>query len=240
MKVLALIPARSGSKSIRHKNIRMINGSPLISFSIQHALASKFINRTIVSTDSRRYAHMALTYGAEVPFLRPKSISGDTATDLEVFRHTLSYLKKTESYIPDICVHLRPTCPIRELGDIDIMIQMLMDNPDADSIRSVSKVAYTPFKMWFFRAGNELTPAIPSQDFTEAYNMPRQSLPQAYIQNACIDVVRTLTITGKGSMTGDRILGYKMSHFWDIDTPEELKHIRSHLKSNLLISTKDV
>src|SRR4030042_3642677 len=118
-KILAIVPARSGSKTVLDKNIRFIAGKPLLAPSIEHALASKLINRTIVSTDSPAYAEIAREYGAQVPFLRPTDISQDTSTDLEVFIHALNWLREQEGYVPDICVHLRPTYPIRNVDDID-------------------------------------------------------------------------------------------------------------------------
>lgn len=95
-KILALIPARSGSKSVVNKNIRKINGKPMMAYSIEHAKASKYINRIIVSTDSEEYAQIAREYGAETPFIRPAEYATDTALDIDVFAHALSFLKEKE------------------------------------------------------------------------------------------------------------------------------------------------
>ena len=105
-KILALIPARSGSKSVVNKNIRKINGKPMMAYSIEHAKASKYINRIIVSTDSEEYAQIAREYGAETPFIRPAEYATDTALDIDVFAHALSFLKEKEDYVPDIIVQL--------------------------------------------------------------------------------------------------------------------------------------
>jgi CMP-N,N'-diacetyllegionaminic acid synthase len=228
VKVLAIIPARSGSKSIKNKNIRKINGKPLLAYSIEHALESSFINRVIVSTDSLKYGNIARKYGAEFPFTRPADISGDLATDLLVFEHALDWLQINESYIPDILVHLRPTCPIRKVSDIDNMIEILMNDPAIDSVRSVVLAPDTPYKMWFRNDSGLIMPAINSTT-KEAYNQPRQSLPAAYLQNASVDVIRTNTITEKHSMTGDRIYGYVMDHNWDIDYLSQLRIARKNL-----------
>ncbi len=228
MEILAIIPARSGSKSIKDKNIRKLNGKPMMAYSIEHALNSKTINRTIVSTDSIKYANLAKRSGAEVPFLRPESISGDLSTDLEVFLHALVWLRENEGYTPDICVHLRPTYPIRKVQDIDEMVKILIDNPNLDSVRSVSLSPETPFKMWFRDENGILSPVVKSK-ISEAYNQPRQFLPQTYLQNACIDIVRTSTILNKNSMTGDNIHGYLMEHNWDIDYIAQLKKARKNL-----------
>jgi len=226
--VLAIIPARSGSKTVKHKNIRILNGKPMLVYSIEHALASKMITRVIVSTDSEDYADIARAHGAEVPFLRPPEISGDLALDIDVFKHALSYLWETEKYQPDIVVQLRPTYPIRDIQDINTMISLIIDDPTADSIRCVAPAKEIAYKMWRMDEQQYLTPLL--QDIPEAYNMPRQQLPSIYYQNACIDVVRTEVITERNSMSGSRIIGYTMKHNFDIDTEEEFLKAEQYLK----------
>jgi CMP-N,N'-diacetyllegionaminic acid synthase len=229
IEVLAIIPARSGSKSIRNKNIRMINGKPLLAYSINHALSSNYINRTIISTDSNKYGNIAKKFGADFPFIRPKEISGDFATDLEVFKHALNWLNENEGYIPDICVQLRPTYPIRDPKEIDRMIEILIDHPEADSVRSIVKAPETPYKMWFLNSNGQLEPVIKST-IKDAYNQPRQALPRTYLQNACIDVIRAQTILKLNSMSGNIILGFEMNHLWDIDEPVQLLKAKKYLK----------
>lgn len=230
IEVLAVIPARSGSKSVKDKNIRMMVGKPMIAYSIEHALKSRSINRVIVSTDSKKYADIAEKYGAEVPFIRPAEYATDTALDLEVFRHVLSFLKENEDYEPDIVVQLRPTYPIRDIQDIDNMIKYLIQHPEVDSIRSVAPAKEIPYKMWFMNDNQILEPII--KDIPECYNMPRQQLPKVYYQNACIDAFRTEVVTKKNSMTGDVIAGYCMRDNFDIDTKEEFLKAEEWLKSN--------
>ena len=111
--VLAIIPARSGSKSVKDKNIRLMDGKPMIAYSIEHAQKANCIDRIIVSTDSEEYAAIARKYGAETPFLRPAEYATDTALDYDVFLHALNYLEEVEGYIPELVVQLRPTYPIR-------------------------------------------------------------------------------------------------------------------------------
>ena len=218
--VLAVIPARSGSKSVPHKNIREIAGKPMLAHSIAHAQASRYINRIILSTDSEQYAEIGRQYGAEVPFLRPAELASDTALDFEVFEHLLKVLKDTEGYEADVVVQLRPTYPIRDVADIDAMIEQLLQNPSLDSVRSISPAKEIPFKMWTMGADGSLTPIY--KEIPECYNMPRQELPVAYYQNACIDVFRGSTILEKRSMTGTAIAGYVMLHNFDIDTEAEM------------------
>lgn len=217
MNVLALIPARSGSKSIPHKNIMSIFGKPMLAYSIEHAKNSKYVNRIIVSTDSEYYAQIAKEHGAEVPFIRPAEISADDSKDIDVFIHALEYLSSKENYKPDIIVHLRPTYPVRNSEDIDNMIKILMDDQNLDSVRSITENPEPVFKMWFRDEDGKIKPVVTIKDNPEAYNTPRQYLPKSYIQNACIDVTRYDTIMNKNSMTGSEIHGYVMNEFHDID-----------------------
>lgn len=226
--VVAIIPARSGSKTVMDKNIRLLNGKPMLAYSIEHALASNRINRVIVSTDSEVYAKIAQQYGAEVPFLRPQSISGDYSLDIETFQHALQYLKQIENYIPDIVVQLRPTYPIRYVQDIDHMIDILLSDATVDSVRCVSPAKEIAYKMWRMDGENNVTPLL--SDIPEAFNMPRQQLPTIYYQNACIDVVRTQVITELNSMSGEKIKGYVMNHNFDIDTEQEFLRAEQYLK----------
>lgn len=226
--ILAIIPARSGSKSVPHKNIRIIAEKPMLAYSIEHAQQSRYINRIILNTDSEQYAQVGKTYGAEIPFLRPEKYAGDYSTDYEVFYHCLNKLYQETGYLPDIVVHLRPTYPIRDVRDIDNMIEILMEQESADSIRSIAPAKEIAYKMWLKAENNRILPLM--SDIPEAYNKPRQELPQVYYQNACIDVIKTKTILEKHSMTGQIILGYEMDKNYDIDTEEELLRAEELLK----------
>lgn len=228
MNIVAIIPARSGSKSVPHKNIRIINGKPMLAYSIEHAQQSRLINRVIVSTDSEEYAEIARKYGAETPFIRPEEYATDTALDIDVFDHCLTYLKNEEGYEADIVVQLRPTYPIRNPEDIDRMITMLMENEKADSVRSMALATEIPYKMW--KKGPDGTILPIATDIPECYNMPRQELPTAYYQNACIDVVRGRVILEEHSMSGKVILGYEMKENFDIDTEKEMLRAQNQMK----------
>ena len=144
MKILAIIPARGGSKGIKLKNLSKINGKPLVAFSIEHSLASKLINRTIVSTDHEEIAKVSEAYGAEIPIFRSKELAGDNILDLPVFEHMLTYLKEEENYEPEIVVHLRPTSPYRKAEWIDSAIKLLIETTSADSRLSVSEPSPHP------------------------------------------------------------------------------------------------
>lgn len=216
-RVIALIPARSGSKGIPHKNIREMAGKPLLAYSIEQARSARLVERTIVSTDDPAYAEISRRHGAETPFLRPGGIAQDASTDLEVFTHALTWLSENEGHVPEICVHLRPTHPVRPPGGIDAAVRLLLDRPDLDSVRSVAPAAETPYKMWRRGSDGLLTPVAPPP-LPEAASLPRQLLPAVYLQNASIDAVRSRVILEKRSMTGDRIYGQVMDESFDIDT----------------------
>ena len=219
---LALIPARSGSKSIPRKNIRLLAGHPLIAFSIAAGLAAKSIDRVIVSTDDEEIAAIARHYGAETPFLRPAAISQDHTPDLPVFQHALKWLAEHENYHPGLVVQLRPTSPFRRTEQINRAVQILIEHADADSIRTVCIPFQNPFKMWRIGADGLMHPLLGSE-YNEPYNMPRQALPEVYWQTGYVDAAWTRTILEKNSMTGERILPLVISadDWIDIDSPDD-------------------
>ena len=205
--ILAVIPARGGSKSVPRKNLKILGGRPLIVHSIDAARQSQLITRVIVSTDDDEIADVARRFGAEVPFIRPAELARDDTPDFPVFRHALEWLEREERYRPELVVQLRPTAPMRRVDTIDRAVAALLARPEMDSLRAVSLAKETPFKMWFIGASGELQPVVTLPGVGEAYNMPRQSLPKAYWQNGYIDISRPATIQA-GSMTGTRILSF--------------------------------
>ena len=135
--VLALIPARGGSKGIPRKNIRDYGGAPLIAWSIAAALRAETVTRVIVSTDDEEIAAVAREWGAETPFLRPAELAQDDTTDYPVFRHALDWLAAHENYRPEVVVQLRPTSPVRPIHLVDDAVQLLFEHPFADCVRGV-------------------------------------------------------------------------------------------------------
>jgi YrbI family 3-deoxy-D-manno-octulosonate 8-phosphate phosphatase len=219
--ILALIPARGGSKGIPGKNIRSFAGFPLIAWSITAAKQSELVTRVIVSTDDPSIAAVAREYGAEAPFLRPAEISQDATTDLPVFEHALKWLEDVEGYRPDIVIQLRPTSPIRPRSMIDDAIRILLEHTDADCVRGVVPAGQNPFKMWKFNGeGKPLNALLEAEGIPEPYNAPRQVLPPVYWQTGHIDAIRISTITQKKSLTGDVIypLLIDPAYTVDIDT----------------------
>lgn len=224
-KILCLIPARSGSKSLPHKNIKFFNGKPLLAWSIIQAKQSKYNMRIIVSTDSIQYADIAKKYDAETPFLRPDEISGDQSTDLECFQHTLNWLEHNENYIPDIVLHLRPTQPLRKVKDIDECLDIFIENFEKyESLRSVVEFEKSPYKMYQIDKYNkQLKPLFKNTcGFTEPFNQCRQCLNPSYIHNGYIDIMKP-SLLKDGLLSGDKIYPYLMdkSETHDIDTWED-------------------
>jgi len=221
--VLAVIPARGGSKGIQRKNLVPILGKPLVAHSIEHARASRCINRIIVSTEDNEIAEVARKAGAEVPFMRPDILAGDTVLDLPVFQHVLQELRQRESYTPDLIVHLRPTTPLRKQPWIDDAVELLTANDEADSVRSVSMPSQHPYRVFRIDDRGYLDPIMKHEHATP-YLLRRQELPHMYYYNCVIDVTRPATIWNKASMTGDHILPYVMDadEVIDVDSPRDL------------------
>lgn len=222
--VLAVIPARGGSKGIPRKNIRDFAGYPLIAYSIAAGLQAESVTRTIVSTDDKEIAAVARQYGAETPFLRPAEFSQDNTIDLPVFNHALVWLAENEGYHPDVVVQLRPTTPVRPPNCVDEAVRILLENPRADSVRGVVEAGQNPYKMWKIdKATGQMAPLIGVEGIAEAYNAPRQKLPMVYWQTGHIEAIRSQSILEKGSMSGDVIMPLiiDVRYTVDIDSPAD-------------------
>lgn len=228
MKILTIIPARSGSKGIPHKNIKYFNGKPLMIWSILQAKQSKYFNcmKIVVSTDSYEYARITCL---EQPFVqiikRPMEISKDNSIDIEFIQHTIQYLKETENYEADIILQLRPTQPCRKVEDIDICLELFIRQRDKyDSLRTVVKIEKTPYKMYKIE-NNNLVPYLKTYgQYDEPYNICRQYLPDSYLHNGYIDIIN-FSLVKQNKISGDKILPYIMDKkdTIDIDTLEDWK-----------------
>jgi N-acylneuraminate cytidylyltransferase len=232
--ILALIPARGGSKSLPRKNIRPLAGHPLIAYSIAAALQAVSIDRVIVSTDDEEIAEVARGYGTEVPFLRPAALAGDDTPDLPVFQHALQWLEAA-GYRPDVIVQLRPTSPLRPPGWVEEGIGRLLADPSADSARAVVPAGQNPYKMWRLGPAGRIVPLLMGE-FDEAFNMPRQRLPVTFWQTGHLDVIRRATIVGKGSMTGEAVVPVPIDPDYavDIDSPRDFERAESLIREGRL------
>ncbi|HEX7541764.1 MAG TPA: HAD hydrolase family protein [Anaerolineales bacterium] len=222
--VLAIIPARSGSKGIPRKNIRHFAGYPLIAYSIAAALQAETVTRVIVTTDDEEIAEVARRYGAGTPFLRPVELAGDRTFDLPVFQHALTWLAEHENYHPGVVVHLRPTTPLRPPDLVDRAVRILLGRPEADSVRGLTPAHQNPFKMWLMDGQDKpIRPLVAVPGIDEPYNAPRQVLPTAYAHTGLIDAMRPATILELNSMTGRIILPilFDPAYDADLDTPDD-------------------
>lgn len=228
--ILALIPARGGSKGVPRKNILPLAGKPLIAYSILQALASKWINRVVVSTDDEEIAQVAREWGAEVPFMRPAWCAEDASPDIDVFHHALTWLAEQEGYRPELVVHLRPPGPVRRVEHIDQAIELLLAHPEADAVRSVSVARQTPYKMWHVTGSGHLQPLLQLQDLPDCQSLPRQRLPIVYWQNGYVDVIRPRAILDKQSMWGTCALPYVHNEeLLEVDYPEDIPAVEQAL-----------
>ena len=202
--VLAVVPARGGSKGLPRKNLAPFLGRPLIEWSIRAGLEAETVTRTLVTTDDEEIAAAARAAGADVPFLRPAELAEDHVLDLPVFQHVIRWLDEAEGYRPDLVVQLRPTSPIRPDGVVDRAVRLLLDDDGADSVRAVVPPPSNPYPMWRID-GDRLSPLLES-DVPEHWNAPRQALPTVYWQTGTIDVMRTATLMDLDSMSGKHII----------------------------------
>jgi N-acylneuraminate cytidylyltransferase len=223
VEVLALIPARGGSKSIPRKNIKLFAGHPLIAYSVAAGVKAQFVTRTIVSTDDEEIGAIARMYGADVPFLRPAELAQDNTTDYPVFEHALRWLGEHQDYQPEIVVQLRPTSPIRPTDCVDNAVRILLDHSEADSVRGVVPSGQNPFKMWRVDEQGRMVPLLSVPGISEPFNAPRQALPQTYWQTGHIDVIRVSTIYKQTSLSGKTILPLFIDPRYtvDIDTQRD-------------------
>jgi CMP-N,N'-diacetyllegionaminic acid synthase len=220
--VLAVTPARKGSKGIVRKNLRPLGGTPLLAHSILTAKKSQYIDRIVVSTDDEVMQKTALDYGAEAPFLRPAELASDTTTDYPVLKHCLDWLKEHEGYEPAMIAYLWPTGALRTVEDVDAAIELLARHPDADSVRTVNEAPKSPYKMW--KLGERfMTPLLTLEGVKDSHHAPRQSLPKVYQTNPYALVLWKRTMDRYGSTIGKNVLPLVIDRpVVDIDTELDL------------------
>lgn len=222
-RIVGLIPARAGSKRVPNKNIRLLNGHPMLAYTIAAALQSGVFDKVIVSTESEDIAEQAKKYGAEVPFLRPQAYAEDASPDIEWITHLLKTLKEqSESY--DCFSILRPTSPFRQASTIRRAWEQFCARPEADSLRAVEKCNQHPAKMW--RIEDELLEPImknPNSQGTPWHSTPYQALPPIYVQNASLEIAHCAIPLEQGSIAGKTIIPFitEDQEGFDINLPED-------------------
>jgi N-acylneuraminate cytidylyltransferase len=228
--IVALIPARSGSKGVVDKNIMPLGGIPLILYSIVAAKKSKLIDRIIVSTDSEEYAEIARSYGAETPFIRPMDISGDSATDVEFFRHAIFWLQDNENFTPEYLVHLRPTTPFRDPKVLDKAIKEFISS-DYSALRSCHKMSESSYKT--FEVENNIFKRICNGgNNIEGSNAARQAFPETYDANGYIDIIRSEMINKHNLIHGSRVKAFITNTAHEIDEIGDIDFLEYLIKKN--------
>jgi len=226
--VLAIIPARGGSKSIPYKNILPLAGKPLIYYTIREAFLATGLDWFIVSTDDPKIAEVCKKYGADVPFLRPKRYAQDRTLDLPVFNHALLWLEEHRGWKPEIILNLRPTSPLRRAEEIDTCIEFVQKT-NCDSLKTVIPTLIHPHKMWWIGENNKLIPILKTKTrLRYGPDLPRQKLEKiAYWQDGYVDITRRKFILKAkfGNMFGKDFRGFvrDAKETIDLDTPEDYK-----------------
>lgn len=226
--IVAIIPARSGSKGIKDKNIMQLGGHPLISWSIIACKKANLIDRIIVSTDSEKYSELCIKYGAEVPFIRPEYISRDNSTDYEFIEHALDWFNQNESE-PKIIIHIRPTTPIRDPVVINEAIINFKNNAKATSLRSVHEMSESAYKTFEFNNKGYLKPILNIEDTIDYSNKPRQLFPKTYQANGYVDVLSVSYIRNKKQIHGDCVIPYVTTFTQEIDTENDMQFLEYQL-----------
>jgi len=224
---IAIIPARSGSKSLVDKNIKELSGHPLMAYSISAAKLSKKIDRVIVSTNSQEYADIARQYGAEVPFIRPDECSTDIATDKDFLTHAMRWIEKNDSSVPEYWVHLRPTTPLRSVSIVDRAIDKIMQDKSATSLRSGHKAPESPLK-WFIKKEGYFKGLIND----EQYNLPKEVFEQVYIPDGFVDIIKYSFIMNGEKIHGDKMIGFESPVCTEVDSMEEFEYTQYQLDRN--------
>ena len=227
--IIALIPARSGSKRVADKNIRPLAGHPVIAYTITAARRSGIFSAIVVSTDSDAYAEVARKHGAEVPFLRPVEISGDVSPDIEWIEFTLKRLKETGREYECFSI-LRPTSPFRLPETIQRAWKEFLAEEGVDSLRAVEKCREHPGKMWIIR-GKRMMPLLPlGPADLPWHSTPYQALPEVYSQNASLEIAYSRVVFEERTIAGEVVMpfltqgyeGFDVNRPYDWQIAEEL------------------
>jgi len=230
--IVALIPARAGSKRVPDKNIRPLAGHPVMAYTIAAALDSGIFSDVIVSTDSEKYAQIARYYGAEVPFLRPAELAGDVSPDIEWVDYTLRKLKEVGRQYKCFSI-LRPTNPFRMPETIQRAWQAFLAEDGVDSLRAVEKCQQHPGKMWVVR-GNRMMPLLPLSPPQQPWHSSQyQSLPEVYLQNASLEIAWVRVVFNERTIAGNVVMPFFTRDFegFDVNTSHDW-NLAEHLVKN--------
>ena len=219
-KVVALIPARSGSERIPHKNVRVLNGHPILAYSIIAALDSGVFDAVVCATDSEEYAEVALHYGAEVPMLRPHDISGAKSPDIEWVEWVLNLLSDSGRPYNAFCI-LRPTSPFRTAATIKRAWAQFIGANGIDSLRAVEKCSQHPGKMWVVR-GERMVPLLPLSSAAQPWHSSQYAaLPTVHVQNASLEIAWSRVVTEGRTIAGQVLMPFLTTDVEGLDVNNE-------------------
>jgi N-acylneuraminate cytidylyltransferase len=214
--IVALIPARAGSKRVPDKNIRPLAGHPLIAYTVAAALDSRIFSDVIVSTDSEHYAEIVQYYGAEVPFLRPDTFAGDQSPDIEWLAYTLDRLRETGRHYDCFSI-LRPTSPFRLPETIQRAWGEFTAQTGVDSLRAVEKCSQHPGKMWVVR-GKRMLPLLPLGPPQQPWHSSQYpSLPEVFVQNASLEIAWSRIVFEDGTIAGNVVMPFFTKNYEGFD-----------------------
>jgi N-acylneuraminate cytidylyltransferase len=226
--VVALVPARSGSKGVPDKNIRPLGGRPLLAWSIAAAARAIAVDRVIVSTDSAEYSEIAAAHGAEVPFLRPAELAADDSLDIDFVLHALDWLTE-QGEETRLVIHLRPTTPFRSPAVIDAAVDRFVKDGRATALRSVHEMSTTAYKSMEITDRGILRQLGTGGTDLDRANGPRQGFPSTYLANGYVDVLSTSFIQDTGLLHGDRVLPFITPLALEVDTIDDFDLLEYHL-----------
>jgi N-acylneuraminate cytidylyltransferase len=227
-KIIALIPARAGSKGVPNKNIRTLGGHPLIAWSIMAAKKSRLIDRVIVSTDSEYYAKLAIKLGAEAPFLRPPEISSDRSTDYDFISHALDWLALNGGE-SEYIAHIRPTTPFRDPSLIDSAIQAFQNSTRFTALRSAHEMSESAYKTFEITVDGRFQRVGSKDTALDLANNARQQFPNTYQANGYIDVLSVRFIRENGLIHGDWVLPFITPNVVEVDTEDDFLRLEYQL-----------
>jgi len=227
-RVLAIVPARAGSKGVPGKNLRPLAGNPLLAYATVAGVRCPAISRVIVSTDDEEIAAVGRHFGAEAPFLRPPELASDTSPDIDYILHALEWLERHDGWSPDLVVQLRPTTPLRDPTVLALAIAELAGNETATALRSAHALNESPHKMLQI-VDNRFTGFFPNDPRTEYYNLPRQSFPTAYQPNGYVDIARSPLVRSTGQLYGPRIRPFVTEVCAEIDSADDFAFLEWQL-----------
>jgi N-acylneuraminate cytidylyltransferase len=221
-KSVAFIPARSGSKRVPNKNIKLLGGHPMLAYTVRAAIDSGAFDAVICATDSELYADVARHYGAEVPFLRSSEISGDKSPDIEWVVWMLNTLKEQGRDYESFSI-LRPTSPFRLPETIRRACDAFTSDPGADSLRAIEKCKQHPGKMWVVR-GKRMLPVMPFTNGTTPWHSSQYTaLPEIYAQDASLEIAWSRIALEQNTIAGEAIIPFISQGLegFDINEPED-------------------